>query len=98
MDAGLALTLGRTQSIHLYDVATERPSLGAGVPGIPGKIYAAFFDMAILEGEIQPQLFSASAERLPRHIHAERVGEFRARLGQIQTRVDRVSWGPPFTL
>lgn len=91
MDAGLALTLGRTQCIHLYDVATERPSLGAGVPGIPGKVYAAFFDMAILEGEIQPQLFSAVAEKLPQHVRAQRVEEFRARLGQIQTRVNSVS-------
>lgn len=93
METGLALTLGRPQSLHLYDIATERPSLGAGagVPGIPGKIYAAFFDTAILEAEIQPQLFSAAAEKLPRKIRSQRVTEFRLRLGQIQAQFNRVS-------
>ena len=91
MDTGLALTLGRPQSIHLYDVSTDRASRGVDVPGIPGKIYSAFFDMAILEGEMQPQLFSAAAQILPRHVRAQRVGELRSRLARIQTEFNRVS-------
>lgn len=95
METGIALTLGRTKSLHLYDIATEHPSpdIGVGVPGIPGKIYAAFFDMAILAGEIQPQLFSVAAEKLPRHIRGQRIGEFRTRLEQIQAQFNRVSAG-----
>lgn len=90
MDTGIALTLGRPQSIHLYDVSTERASRGVDVLGIPGKIYVAFFDMAILEGEMQPRLFSAGAQVLPRHVRAQRVEEFRAGLARVHTEFNRV--------
>lgn len=100
METGLALTLGRPQSLHLYDIATERPSVGPGfgVPGIPGKLYAVFLDMAILKGEMQPQLFSAAAEKLPRHIRAQRAQEFQERLRQIQAQFNRVSDGLAYVL
>lgn len=91
MDTGLALTLGRPQSIHLYDVSTDRASRGVDVPGIPGKIYAALFEMATLEGDIQPQLFSAAAQMLPQQVRAQRVGEFRVDLTRIRTEFNRVS-------
>jgi hypothetical protein len=36
MDKGMAFTLGRTPSIHQYDVATERPTFPKDLPGVPG--------------------------------------------------------------
>ncbi|SPO04291.1 uncharacterized protein DNG_06974 [Cephalotrichum gorgonifer] len=94
MDTSLALTLGRTQSIHLHDISREYPSRNTSIPGIPGKIYAVYFDMVILEGEIQPQLFSAAAQRLPPHIRAQRVREFRTRIGQIRAEFSRIRSDP----
>ena len=36
LDTGMAFTLGRTPSIHQYDVATKRPTVFEELPGAPG--------------------------------------------------------------
>ncbi|KAG7113642.1 Negative regulator of pleiotropic drug resistance STB5 like protein [Verticillium longisporum] len=64
-EKGLAFTVGRASSIPDYDVSTERPRYPDDMPGIPGRTYTAILELAMLQGEIQPQLFSAAASQLP---------------------------------
>lgn len=91
MDKCLALTLGRTQNIPHYDVSTQRPAHVDGLLGIPLKIYAAIFEAVMLEGEMQLQLFSASAQQLPTAVRAQRATEFRMRLAKIRSGLSKVS-------
>ncbi|KAI5855612.1 hypothetical protein GGS23DRAFT_608138 [Durotheca rogersii] len=90
-DKGLALTLGRTQSIHQYDVSTERMVHPFDIRGIAGKTAAAFQELAVLEGEIQPLLFSVSSQQINLHVRAQRSREIRARLKQIRAELSKVN-------
>lgn len=84
MDKGLALTLGRPQALHFYDVSTDTSSHPDDVLGIPVKVAAAFYELAVIEGEMMPQLFSAAARRLDADIVRERGRGFHERLKQIR--------------
>lgn len=89
-DKHLALTLGRTQALHDYDVSTDRMYYANDVHGIPGKIAVAFGEVAVLAGQIQSQLFSASAYHLPPQARVLKVKQFRARLHEIQQGLETV--------
>ncbi|KAL7627113.1 hypothetical protein AAE478_003889 [Parahypoxylon ruwenzoriense] len=88
-DKGLALTLGRTQIIHQYDVSTERMLHPYDVLGIPGKTTATFQELAVLESEVQPLLFSVSSQQIHQHVRAQRARELRARLRQLQAELSK---------
>ncbi|KAH6689829.1 hypothetical protein F5X68DRAFT_260411 [Plectosphaerella plurivora] len=84
MEKGLALTLGRPQVLHFYDISTDTSAHPNDVLGIPAKIAAAFFELALIEDEMIPQLFSASARHLDPRVRWERGQGFHERLGQIR--------------
>ncbi|KAI5460592.1 hypothetical protein BGZ63DRAFT_425096 [Mariannaea sp. PMI_226] len=90
-DKGLALTLGRTQSIHHYDVSTDHLSHPIDVAGITGKIATAMLELAILEGEILLHLFSQSGHKVHPHGRAYKAREFRSRLRHIQTELNKTN-------
>ena len=94
-DKHLALTLGRTQALHDYDVSTDRLYYARDLIGIPGRIAVAFGEVAVLAGQIQLQLFSASAHHLSLQAREQKVKQFRARLMEIQTRLNSVRSLPP---
>ncbi|KAK3935944.1 hypothetical protein QBC46DRAFT_396259 [Diplogelasinospora grovesii] len=81
-DQGMAFTLGRTPSIHYYDVATERPSL-KDLPGAPEHLYAGFLEFAFIVSEMHIQLFSAVAQRASQQTRVENAKAIASRLVQI---------------
>ncbi|KAI0600387.1 hypothetical protein F4775DRAFT_545619 [Biscogniauxia sp. FL1348] len=83
-DTGLAMTCGRTPGIHYYDVTTCHPVSPEQRRDTPGRVYGAFVDYAIVSGEIQQKLFSASARQASQEVRTQRVREFAARLMAIQ--------------
>ncbi|KAE8441043.1 hypothetical protein EG329_006080 [Mollisiaceae sp. DMI_Dod_QoI] len=85
MDKGMAFTLGRTPSIHQYDVATERPSFPRDLPGAPGYIYAGFVEFAVIVGDMHIQLFSAAAQRGSQQTRVESAKAFAARLVKVNS-------------
>lgn len=105
MDKGMAFTLGRTPSIHQYDVATGRPSF-RDVPGAPERyvvanslllptltscsLYAGFLECAVIIGDMHIQLFSASAQRASQQDRTERAKAFASRLIQINNDMKQV--------
>jgi hypothetical protein len=91
MEKGLALTLGRPQSLHFYDISTDTSSHPNDVLGIPAKIAAAFFELALTEDEMILQLFSASARHLHPAIRWEKGQGFHERLKKIRLELILVS-------
>ncbi|KAM0327565.1 hypothetical protein ACHAQA_005856 [Verticillium albo-atrum] len=89
-EKGLAFTCGRASCIPDYDVSTERPRYPDDMPGIPGRTYTAMLELAMLEGEIQPQLFSASAANLSLETRTQKAGEFRVKVKRIQSELHQV--------
>ncbi|KAI5924816.1 hypothetical protein F4810DRAFT_700572 [Camillea tinctor] len=86
-DTGLAMTCGRTPGIHHYDVTTCHPVSPEQRHDTPGRVYAAFIDYAIVTGEIQQKLFSASARQASQEVRIQRVREFAARIIAIQSSI-----------
>ncbi|KAI9929329.1 hypothetical protein MW887_000797 [Aspergillus wentii] len=84
IDKGLAFTMGRVPSIQPYDVSTERPAIH-DKPGIPGHLYAGFFEYALIVGELQTDLFSVAARQQPQQIQIEKAKAFATRLIGINT-------------
>ncbi|KAH8423795.1 fungal specific transcription factor domain-containing protein [Aspergillus melleus] len=83
IDKGMAFTLGRTPSIHQYDVATERTSFPLDIPGPPGYLYGGFVEFAVIVGDMHIQLFSASAQRTSPQVRVENAKAFASRLFQV---------------
>lgn len=101
-DKGLAMTCGRTPVIHHYDVTTTHPiprglrhdvasrlvhrcrRLGAADMD---RIHGAFVDLAIVTGEIQQTLFSASARHASQRARIQHARGFASRLAEIQESV-----------
>ncbi|KAI1503633.1 hypothetical protein F5X99DRAFT_375034 [Biscogniauxia marginata] len=86
-DTGLAMTCGRTPGIHLNDVTTRHSVTLEERHDIPGRVYGAFIDYAIVTGEIQQKLFSASARHASQEVRIQHVRGFAARLMDIQESV-----------
>ncbi|KUJ07500.1 uncharacterized protein LY89DRAFT_789597 [Mollisia scopiformis] len=85
MDKGMAFTLGRTPSIHQYDVATERPTFPQYLPEGPGYLYRGFLEFAVIVGDMHIQLFSAAAQRGSQQTRIESAKTFAARLIQVNS-------------
>ncbi|KAI1143674.1 hypothetical protein F5Y05DRAFT_407081 [Hypoxylon sp. FL0543] len=83
-EKGLAMTCGRTPVFHHYDVTTP---VAKGTFSAPHRVYAAFLDFAIITGEIQQTLFSASARQVSQQDRVQQVEGFVARLNRIQESV-----------
>ncbi|KAI0138687.1 hypothetical protein F4776DRAFT_663055 [Hypoxylon sp. NC0597] len=83
-EKGLAMTCGRTPVFHHYDVTT--PIVQDRV-NAPARVYSAFLDFAIITGEIQRTLFSASARHTSQQVRIQHVTGFAARLIAIQKSV-----------
>ncbi|KAI1393318.1 uncharacterized protein F4822DRAFT_384294 [Hypoxylon trugodes] len=86
-EKGLAMTSGRTPIIHHYDVTTPHPATLAEYINAPRRVYGAILDYAIITGEIQQKLFSASARNLPHETRLHHVRELASRLKAIQDSV-----------
>ncbi|CAJ2499617.1 Uu.00g024700.m01.CDS01 [Anthostomella pinea] len=84
-EKGLAMTCGRTPVIHHYDVSTVYPAAPEGfrkdpINSVLSKLYKAFLDFAVVTGEIQRKLFSASTQHASQQEVEKHVGELAARL------------------
>ncbi|XXH05467.1 hypothetical protein Hte_011894 [Hypoxylon texense] len=97
-EKGLAITCGRTPMIHHYDVTTGHPVEFSNRHDLPRLLYGAFGDYAILAGEIQRKLFSASARHASQEERHGHVRRFAARIMEIQesVRCEDPNLGPMF--
>ncbi|KAI1774570.1 hypothetical protein F4818DRAFT_418281 [Hypoxylon cercidicola] len=97
-EKGLAITCGRTPMIHHYDVLTGHPAKLNERFDLPRLLYGAFGDYAILVGEIQRKLFSASARHASQEDRVAHVRKFAARITDIQetARCEDPNWGAIF--
>ncbi|KAK1706409.1 uncharacterized protein BDZ83DRAFT_192221 [Colletotrichum acutatum] len=87
-DKAMAFTMGRTPSIHPYDVSTERPSIPKDcVPGVPVHLYSGFFEYAVIVGDMHVELFSASALRQPLETRSQNAKLVVAKLLEVNTRI-----------
>lgn len=86
-DKGLAITCGRAPTIHHYDVTTRGPDTVHDREDVATRVYCAFIEFAIVTGEIQRNLFSATAHLSPHSERMRHVDEFAARLRSIQASV-----------
>ncbi|KAK7754301.1 hypothetical protein SLS62_003594 [Diatrype stigma] len=87
-DKGLAITCGRTPVIHQYDVTSNFRICLLDETTAHGR---AFLDYAVMTGEIQQDLFSASAQRASQSVRIEHVRTFASRIRGIQETVRSVS-------
>ncbi|KAF6812976.1 C6 transcription factor [Colletotrichum musicola] len=82
-EKGMAFTLGRSPSIHPYDVSTPRPSFPNDfVPGVPADLYAGYVEYALIVGDMHIQLFSAAALQQPQQAKIEAAKSFVTRILQ----------------
>ncbi|KAI0178947.1 hypothetical protein GGR52DRAFT_569850 [Hypoxylon sp. FL1284] len=102
-EKGLAITCGRTPIIHHYDVITAHPSLVSDRVDLPettnvSSTYGAYQDYAILAGEIQRTLFSASARHASQEERVAHVRRFAAKIMMIQesVRSESPNWSSIF--
>ncbi|KAI0845083.1 hypothetical protein F5Y00DRAFT_247284 [Daldinia vernicosa] len=94
-DKGLALTCGRTPVIHHYDVTNCYPVNSDYLRMMPGRVYAGLLDYAVVAGEIQRKLFSASALRAPQQKRVQYAREFASKLLKIQKSVAAIPEDDP---
>ncbi|KAI3536739.1 hypothetical protein CSPX01_10636 [Colletotrichum filicis] len=86
-DKSMAFTMGRTPSIHPYDVSTERPSIPKDcVPGVPVHLYSGFVEYAFIVGDMHVELFSASALRQPLETRSQNAKSVISKLLEVNTR------------
>ncbi|KAK0378801.1 hypothetical protein CLIM01_03848 [Colletotrichum limetticola] len=86
-DKSMAFTMGRTPSIHPYDVSTERPSIPKDcVPGVPVHLYSGFVEYAFIVGDMHVELFSASALRQPLEARSQNAKSVVSKLLEVNTR------------
>ncbi|KXH55706.1 hypothetical protein CSAL01_07655 [Colletotrichum salicis] len=90
-DKSMAFTMGRTPSIHPYDVSTERPFIPKDhVPGVPVYIvslYAGFIEYAFIVGDMHVELFPASALRKPLEIRSQNATQVVSKLLEVNGRI-----------
>ncbi|KAI2636520.1 hypothetical protein GGS26DRAFT_581315 [Hypomontagnella submonticulosa] len=88
-EKGLSMTCGRTPVIHHYDVTTHHPAVyrDRNSATAPERVYLAFLDYAILTGEIQKTLFSASALRISPQDRIQHAWQFASKLKEIRESV-----------
>ncbi|KAK1621967.1 hypothetical protein BDP81DRAFT_169769 [Colletotrichum phormii] len=87
-DKSMAFTMGRTPSIHPYDVSTERPFIPKDhVPGVPVYLYAGFIEYAFIVGDMHVDLFSASALRKPLEIRSQNATQVVSKLLEVNGRI-----------
>ncbi|KAH8700946.1 hypothetical protein BGW36DRAFT_425745 [Talaromyces proteolyticus] len=103
MDKGLAMTLGRTPSIHQYDVATEKPAFPEDLSKVSTydltafHLHSGFLDYGIISGEMYIELFSASAQRVPQDIRIKKAEHFAGRLMEVNDNVQKLLQDEPPT-
>ncbi|KAI1762310.1 hypothetical protein GGR53DRAFT_521728 [Hypoxylon sp. FL1150] len=99
-ERGLAITCGRTPTIHQYDRPPRSPALVRDPRDrVFSSLYLAFHSYAILAGEIQQKLFSASARNIPQEKRVAHVRGFAARIMAVQESIkteELAVWGPMF--
>ncbi|KAF9872421.1 fungal specific transcription factor domain-containing protein [Colletotrichum karsti] len=82
-DKGMAFTLGRTPSIHPYDVSTPRPTVPDDyVSGVPIHLYVGYVEYAIIVGDMHIQLFSAVALQESQQNRIETAKSFASKILQ----------------
>ncbi|KAF4959225.1 hypothetical protein FSARC_10816 [Fusarium sarcochroum] len=88
-DKGMAFTLGRSPSIHQYDVVTKRPTLPRDYPAAPAYLHAGFIEFSIITGEMYMQLFSAAAQLAPRETRNEKARAFATRIMNVNATLQK---------
>ncbi|KAI0145514.1 hypothetical protein GGR57DRAFT_480430 [Xylariaceae sp. FL1272] len=101
-DKLLAMTCGRTPTIHHYDVSNGLHLFDVPRLSVRNVLYGAFVDFAVVTGEIHKSLFSASAYRASQQDRIQDVSQFAARLRTIQSAVqsansDNPTWDERFS-
>ncbi|KAI1323091.1 hypothetical protein F5Y16DRAFT_384640 [Xylariaceae sp. FL0255] len=95
-DKALAMTSGRTPTIHHYDVTSGlglfKTTTGiAGVGTLREVLFRVWIEFSIVTGEIQESLFSAEAQRAALQDRQGHVERFSARLRGLQRSVQSVN-------
>ncbi|KAI1267896.1 hypothetical protein F5Y18DRAFT_415445 [Xylariaceae sp. FL1019] len=94
-DKLLAMTCGRTPTIHHYDVSNGLHLLDLPRFGARNVLFGAFLDFAVVTGEIHKSLFSASAYRASKQDRIRNVSSLAARLRIIQSAVQSANRDDP---
>ncbi|KAM0559947.1 hypothetical protein ACHAPJ_003899 [Fusarium lateritium] len=88
-DKGMAFTLGRSPSIHQYDVVTKKPTLPRDYPAAPAYLHSGFIEFSIITGEMYMQLFSAAAQLAPRERRNEKARAFTTQLMNVNANLQQ---------